>query len=77
MKLQSITYRLYEIGDLVITPDGVGTVEKVDIELREDGSFQWDEVTVKLKNTTSNGSMREIDSFHLAPITKEEFSNEI
>lgn len=73
MKLQSITYRLYEIGDLVRTPDGVGTVEKVNIELFEDGSFQWDEVSVKLRSPTDRGGIVEIDSVYLTPISYEEW----
>lgn len=74
MKLQPIAYRMYEPGDLVRTPYGVGTVEKVDIESFEDGSFRWDEVSVKLRFMNENGDYIILsDSFYLIPISEKEW----
>jgi len=80
MKLVDVKLALFEKGDYVRTPDGVGIVEKTDITIGRNGGIEYYEVLVQHKfgcSSNTSNHPQEIDGFTMGcPITKEEYDSE-
>jgi hypothetical protein len=80
MKTITISIGLYEKGDYVCTPDGVGIVNHTTITKDKNNYFICQNVFVQHKNATSrnpSNKIKEIEHIACHLITEEEYRNEI
>ena len=80
MIVQEMKLRVFEAGDSVRTPDGVGKVIRNDFTLHDDGSLWYYEVEVQHKSGSSRNTSnapKMLDALEcVSIITDEEYDNE-
>jgi len=79
MKLQTVTLKIFEVGDYVITPDGFGIIRGIDFYVSKFNDLYY-KVHVQHKEGYSANPSNELvmmDGYTPSLVTLEEYDNEV